>query len=34
MLYNGIKTIHVPVDKIWKPDIILSIKWPKYFNNY
>ena len=23
-LYDGIKTIHIPIEKLWKPDIVLS----------
>ena len=23
-LYDGIKSIHIPAEKIWKPDIVLS----------
>jgi hypothetical protein len=23
-LYDGIKLIHIPAEKIWKPDIVLS----------
>ena len=25
-MYDGLKSIHIPSEKIWKPDIILSFK--------
>lgn len=25
--YNGIKTIEVPIDDIWNPDVVLFNKW-------